>query len=282
MLYLKADSFSWYRMGERSVGQMKTVKVLLRAFSGAGKTGLINQVLAECGVKVCGLRTARHFEQGRHCGYNLSVLSTGEQLEMARGEPRVPGMRPAPGFFDEQVRPRLIREAQADGVLLVDEVGRFEKHDALYLDALWMLWRSERPMILVLKKEPLPFNEAIWNGSENALKIDLDMESRAWAAQGLAAVLGAGEKEQPFECLQWETDSFNEALSGVRCLRAWQQAHLGTGAAFVRSQCAQVRALAADAGLIPVKEEWPGPLIRTHARVTGLTGAAWMPCMDRE
>ncbi len=256
---------------------MKTVKALLRAISGAGKTGLINQVLAECGIRVCGLRTARHFEQGRHCGYDLSVLSTGERLNMARGEPRVPGMRPAPGFFDGQVRPRLIGEAQADGVLLVDEVGRFEKRDALYLDALRTLWRSDRPMILVLKKEPLPFNEKTWNGSENALKIDLDIESRAEAAKRLAAILWTGEREQPFECLQWETEDFGEALRGVRCLQAWQRAHPGTGAAFVRSQDAAVRALAADAGLIPVKEKWPELLIRTHARVTGLTGAAWMP-----
>lgn len=251
--------------------------MLLRGNSGTGKTGLINQVLAECGVKVCGLRTARYFDGERQFGYDLAVLSDGQRIGMARGEPRVPGMRPAPRFFDEQVRPLLEREAALEGLLIVDEVGRFEKHDALYLNALKALWRSERPMILVLKKEPLPFNEAIWNGSENALKIDLDMESRAEAAQGLAAVLGAGEGEQPFECLQWETDNFNEAIRGVRCLRAWQQAHLGKGAAFVRSQCAQVRALAADAGLIPVNEGWPGPLIRAHARVTGLTGAAWMP-----
>lgn len=255
-------------VGERPVTQMDAVKVLLRAQSGAGKTGLLNQVFAECGICPVGLRTARYFDNGHHFGYDLAVLSTGEKVQMVRGEPCVPGMRPAPQFFDERVRPLLLQEAQQHGLLLVDEVGRFEKHDAQYLDTLRMLWHSERPMVLVLKKEPLPFNEDVWKGGEGALKIDLDTENQAEAAEKLSDVFGKGvRKEKPFACIRWEMEDFDAAQAGIGRLKAFQQAHPGEGAAFVRSRNAAVRALAADAGLIPVQGEWPALLMRKNARV---------------
>lgn len=246
---------------------MARIKVLLRGASGSGKTGLLNQLLRECGAAACGLRTARHFEQGRHFGYDLAVLSSGERLAMVRGEPGVPGMRPAPAFFDGQVRPRLLREAERGGILLVDEVGRFERNDALYLKTLKTLWASERAMILVLKKEPLPFNRALWETGGHTLAVDLDTDPRARAALALASALG-GEQwaAQPFLCLRWETERFETAASAIPRLAAWQKAHPGEGAVFVRARHPAVRALAGDAGLVPVLGEWPEPFIRTNAR----------------
>lgn len=248
---------------------MKTVKILLRGVSGAGKTGLINQILAECGIRVCGLRTVRHFEKGQQTGYDLTVLSTDEQLSMVRGKPREPGMRPVPGYFDDQARPRLISEAAMDALLLVDEVGRFEKHDTLYLDTLKTLWHSDRSMILVFKKEDLAFNHEIWNEKSDALRIDLDEEGRLSAAQKIIDALMTDRItiSDPFLCVRWQTEDFDAAQAGIGRLKAWQHLNIGKGTAFVRSGSASVRAVAADAGLVPAQGKWPELFIRQAATV---------------
>ncbi len=256
---------------------MAAAKVLIRGTSGAGKTSLVNQALMECGIRPRGLRSVRYFEQGQERGYNLLALSGGAQVPLVRGEPLAP-KRPQEGFFEEVALPLLEGECSSAGLLLVDEIGRFEKHSPRYLNALMDIWLDAgRPTIFVLKKEPLPFNDRLWEGAEYALRIDCDEQSAPEAGRRLCVAL-AGKPPVPcFVRMIVDGNAMENADAFLLMdrLSLWLQRNPGKGLGIVCGQDAQLLHAAAGRGLVPVKGEDVGdaarlPLMRAYTIVRDL------------
>lgn len=129
---------------------MKTL--LLTGSIGKGKTRFVNRVAFECGLPLAGIRSARAYENGRHAGFDWLRYGAREtRWPMVRFSD---GTRLADGTF-ERAAEALEELRHEDGLLFVDEIGRFEKGNARFLDAAESVARDERPSILVLKKETL-------------------------------------------------------------------------------------------------------------------------------
>ena len=59
--------------------------------------------------------------------------------------------------------------------LIMDEIGRFEKDNEIFLNMVWeALIQKKVPVLVVLKKEKLPFNKKVW-GMEKGIHVDMDL-----------------------------------------------------------------------------------------------------------
>lgn len=67
-------------------------------------------------------------------------------------------------------------------VLLLDEIGRFERHSRAFLDAVTDALDGEKMVVAILKKEELPHICAI-RERQDGLLVDLDIHSREQARE---------------------------------------------------------------------------------------------------
>ncbi len=232
---------------------MAEAKILIRGKSGGGKTSLVNQALLECGIQPRGLRALRYFNQGQEEGFNLLALSNGKQVPLVRGQPFA-RKRPQGGFFEEVALPMLREELSQPGLLLVDEIGRYEKQAVGYLDTLVSAWQDpQRPALYVLKKENLPFNDMLWDSADNALRIDCDEVTAAEAGpQICAALTGEAPKHRFVRIILESAMNRASALQLMDRLKGWLNQNPGKGLGIVCSQEAELLHTAAGMGLIPV------------------------------
>lgn len=232
---------------------MAEAKILIRGKSGGGKTSLVNQALLECGIQPRGLRALRYFNQGQEEGFNLLALSNGKQVPLVRGQPFA-RKRPQGGFFEEVALPMLREEMSQPGLLLVDEIGRFEKQAVGYLDALVSAWQDpQRPALYVLKKENLPFNDMLWDSADNVLRIDCDEETASEGGPKLCAALASHAPKHRFVRIILEgTMDGASTLQLMDKLKGWLNQNPGKGLGIVCSQKAELLHIAAGLGLIPV------------------------------
>ena len=254
---------------------MRAAKILLRGASGAGKTGILNQALAECGVQPCGLRFVRSYAQGQLMGYDLHALSQGQCLDLLRLEGGQTS-KPPKGFYDQHVLPLLQHEAKEEGLLLVDEVGRLERHDTMYLALLKSLWQQKnKPCLFVLKKEPLPFNEGLWQGDAHALRLDVDDMPLAMAGKLLCdALCGSHKRKGHFLRLILDAHDMTlaEAMEKMDRLARWLLRHPGQGVGIVCALEESILRTAADKGMVPLyaRDYHAGlhiPLLLQHEKV---------------
>ena len=123
--------------------------------------------------------------------FSLQDLLTGEMAPISRPSPEGGRMVGIPETF-EGFGAEALRRAAGSGaaVVLVDEVGRFERNCTGYLNTLQALVEGPQTVVAALKKEDLPHLNAL-RAREEDIQIDLDQISPAEARARLAARLPA-------------------------------------------------------------------------------------------
>ncbi len=145
----------------------------------AGKSTLARWLLEQLSSPSAGFQTVRYDVTAAGPLYALEELTTGERAPISHLTEA--GIRGIPENFDGFGKDAVARAAASpDAVILLDEIGRFERCSECFLAAVAAALDSEKTVIAVLKKEELPHIAAI-KGRPDTLVIDLDEVSRAQA-----------------------------------------------------------------------------------------------------
>lgn len=145
-----------------------------------GKSTLANRYLAERGVEYAGYRTKVREWTAVGPIYEMEELLTGQRQPISRldGDKIVGIAETFDEFGAEVVRRGIASDAP---VLLLDEIGRFERSSPRFLSALMESFSGKQQVVAVLKQEKLPYLDAI-KAREDILLVDLDTMPReaAW------------------------------------------------------------------------------------------------------
>lgn len=164
---------------------------LITGRPGSGKSTLAAWLCSRLPQPIAGLRTlcTGRYEAGPV--FSIQDLLTGEMAPISRPNPEEERMMGIPETF-EGFGADALRRAAVSGapVVLVDEVGRFERNCTGYLNALQALVEGPQTVVAALKKEDLPHLNAL-RAREQDVQIDLDEISPAEARAQLAAQLPA-------------------------------------------------------------------------------------------
>ncbi len=140
---------------------------------GAGKSTLAQWLLDRLGLPYTGFQTRRYAMTDQGPLYQLVDLTTGASAPISRLTPE--GIRGIPESF-EDLGVRVLEAAHTQ-VVLLDEIGRFERSSPGFLAAVNALLDSQRTVIAVLKQEALPYIQAI-KDRPDTLVIDLDRQTK--------------------------------------------------------------------------------------------------------
>ncbi len=155
---------------------------------GAGKSTLCAWLLERMGLRWAGFQTVRYAVADAGPLYELVDILTGEGVPIS--ELRDGGIRGIPGSFDTFGAACLRRAAASDApVLLLDEIGRFERSSRVFLSGVSAVLDGEKTVIAVLKQEALPHIQAI-RARPDTLVVDLDLLGKEEARKLLNTWLG--------------------------------------------------------------------------------------------
>ncbi len=144
----------------------------------AGKSTLANRLLE--GLPHAGFRTTVYARTAAGPLYQLTDILTGQATPISRLTQE--GIRGIPEAFENAgvncLEKALLRQAS---VVLLDEIGRFERNSPAFLRAVDRVLDSPKRVIAVLKKEQLDHIAAI-SARKDTLVVDLDVCGReaAW------------------------------------------------------------------------------------------------------
>lgn len=165
---------------------IRVTNLFLTGSPGRGKTSCIRRLSDFLGERPGGYQTIR-----RECedfwGYWMEELSgTGRSAEISRVYPGK-GPKSDPKVFDV-FGAELLRQARLGGgdLVLLDEIGRFEKSALGFQDEISLLLEGRQFVIAALKKEKLLFHEK-WKRRDDAVLFDLDewdREELFWKIKG--------------------------------------------------------------------------------------------------
>ncbi len=149
---------------------------------GAGKSTLAAWLLQTLGLPCAGFRTLRYAVTPAGPLYELVDIRTSERAPISElSDGAICGISTTFDGFGV----RILERADAP-VLLLDEIGRFERNSEAFLRAVHAALDSPKTVIAVLKKEDLPHIQQIKARSDTFL-IDLDTCSRERARDLLRA-----------------------------------------------------------------------------------------------
>lgn len=145
-----------------------------------GKSTLANRYLTARGLSYAGYRTKVREQTEVGPVYEMQDLRTGECRPISRREgDRMVGI---PKTFDS-FGTKVIRDASASDapILLLDEIGRFERSSGRFLAAIDEAFSEVQQVVAVLKQEELPYLESMKVRTDVCL-VDLDVLTReeAW------------------------------------------------------------------------------------------------------
>lgn len=147
---------------------------------GSGKTTLWQRLWAEEMEKTAGYITVPYETDGIFAGYKMQDITTGESRIISRrdGERFVGVEETFEGFGAGILRRAVVSEKE---VLILDELGRFEKNCSVFLKAVQETVSCGKTVCLILKKEPIPYLERLKETAGGCL-IDIDETGRekAW------------------------------------------------------------------------------------------------------
>lgn len=152
---------------------MKTL--LLTGKMGSGKSSFINELFMILNAPLTGVRSVRHFECEKFIGFDMNLIencTVKDSWNIARfiGNEMIINA-------DFKVATDFLENIRDKELVFLDEVGRFERNDIEYLEAVFTLVNSKTKSIISLKKEDLPFNKNLIEMSkhdEEIKFIDLD------------------------------------------------------------------------------------------------------------
>ena len=156
--------------------------MMVTGLPGAGKSTLCQKVLSELDWKAGGFCTLPVFHEEKRIGFDLFPVEEGKvispgfpMVRLKAGEKRIVYPEAFSEIGVKAIERSLMRQSDC---ILMDEIGRFEKDNTDFLDAVWdAVLQKEIPVVVVLKKENLPFNLKVWS-LEEGLHIDLDLMNR--------------------------------------------------------------------------------------------------------
>lgn len=156
-----------------------TKNILITGARGAGKSTLARWLLGELVLPYAGFQTVVIDRTWAGPVYAMEELLTGKSVPISRLTPEgIRGIGAAFDTFGVQVMRRGLSSSAP--VLLLDEIGRFERNSRAFLDAVTDALDGEKMVVAVLKKEELPHICAI-RERQDSLLMDLDIQSREQA-----------------------------------------------------------------------------------------------------
>lgn len=145
-----------------------------------GKSTLANRYLAKRGVEYAGYRTKVREQTAVGPIYEMEELLTGRREPISRLDgTRIVGV---PETFDGFGAEVIHRAAASETpILLLDEIGRFERNSPRFLSAVEQSFSRGQQVVAVLKQENLPYLDVI-KARGDVLLVDLDTMTReaAW------------------------------------------------------------------------------------------------------
>ena len=229
--------------------------ILITGRPGSGKSTLARYLLRGIGEAYAGFLTQQR--GSCPCGplYDLVAHPSEKRGPIsAEGKGRIEAV---PETF-ETLGCAALQEALCgpEPVILMDELGRFERDCPRFLKLVDEVLQSEKTVLAVVKKEPLPHLQVIL-ATEGARVIDLDQESAADARKELAQWLWKGK---PLSCsvkvqIYREEKCFGpgpmQLLRGIERTGSLKQAAEGMGMAYSKAWNMVKR----------LEQEWGFPLL---------------------
>jgi len=160
---------------------------LITGARGAGKSTLVRRIEQAIHLPCAGFRTLpqEHYDCGNT--YNLTDLTTGETAPISTWDGQA--FRPVEAtFLDLGVR--CLNEARTGSspLLILDELGRFERRCTPFLRSVETVLDSDKTVLAVLKKEPIDFIDRI-RARADCCVFDLDLLCRDAIFPELAALV---------------------------------------------------------------------------------------------
>ena len=141
---------------------MKNKKIFLTGDKGVGKSTCINEIIKECQLSTCGFQTLPFYEHGIRTGFYLHALLPIEENDQRFSIQHDGWNETIPGVFDDFGVTVLKRSMQQkDHVLIMDEIGRLEKKETLFIDTLFQSLEECKNILGVLKKCEIQYIQEI-------------------------------------------------------------------------------------------------------------------------
>lgn len=174
------------------------MRIIVTGSKGSGKSTLCHNIIKALNWKAGGFMTHPVIKDGLRIGFDLFPLENG--LSVTPGFP-LARIKPSGKFqinseaFDSIGIKAIERGLKGDNdCMIIDEIGRFEKNNISFLNTVWQaILQNQTPVLVVLKKENLPFNQKVWELSEG-IHVDLDLITREEAFQMAVAYFKKGGK----------------------------------------------------------------------------------------
>ena len=186
------------------------MKLLISGSKQAGKSYLLNRLITEFHLKPVGyyskeLRNDRNERIGfAFCSYQ------GECKQFSyTGEDGLQHV--IKGVFDDYAT-KILTSIRQDDILVIDEIGRLEQNETVFLEKLNYCFNSMPYVIAVLKKESLFYIDELRN-RDDILYVDIDETGRTEAYRICKAYLKEGLYEK-----NNEVDAGNGINDHIGCL----------------------------------------------------------------
>lgn len=149
--------------------------ILITGKPGSGKSTLAGYLLQGFDKPWAGFQSIKTGKCPAGPLFSLKAMPGGESAPISREENGL--IRPVEATFETLGADALAKAISGpEEILLLDEIGRFEKNCPAFLAQIDAVMDSEKTVIAVLKKEPLPHIERLLC-REDAFVIDLDETS---------------------------------------------------------------------------------------------------------
>ncbi|MFO8110312.1 MAG: nucleoside-triphosphatase [Thermoplasmata archaeon] len=135
---------------------MKSKNIFITGNPRCGKSTLVREVAAECGMTVAGLSTPEMRRNGKRVGFALEDIMTGEKGVLAHVDvdegPRVGKYGVCTEELDQFTELSLKDLPDDVELVVIDEIGKMEMFSEEFKDAVDTLLSSKTPVLAVLHR----------------------------------------------------------------------------------------------------------------------------------
>ncbi len=156
------------------------MNIVITGKRNSGKTTLVNDVISTLGFKTSGYRTIPYQKYDIGWSYAMESLVTFQKEAISYCDGI--GMKGITETFETFGVKCLKQSFQGDDIIVLDEIGRFERHSYTFLSMIDEILRSSKFVLAVVKAEPIDYLEDI-KSKQADLLIDLDQISYDYAKE---------------------------------------------------------------------------------------------------